>query len=158
MSLIGMLEQFSLSSVLRRIETYEKTGLLTVKQGAMWVDLYVRGGRLMCVGPLRTNATLAERLLQDKVISVQALQEAVNSIGSADMSETRVALTLMDLGYVSRDALRAWATQKTLAVLQVLRSWSQGEIHFEENVSPSADRLLVSMSFASLLSSLSENP
>jgi len=153
-SLIGMLEQLNLSSVLERIETHTKTGLLAIKQEKQWVELYFRDGRLMCVGPVRTDANLGERLLRDGVISSQALQEALFVIGSAPLSETRIALTLMDLGYVKREDLRAWATQKAAEIVRVLLTWSTGEIHFEENTSSPAERLLVSLSITSLLSSL----
>ncbi len=155
MSLIGTLEQFNLSSVLQRVETHAKTGLLIVKQGAHWVEFYFREGRLICIGPVRTNATLGERLLQDGVVSAQALQQALLAIGSDQPGETRTARTLMDMGLVEHSALRAWATQKAIDVLQVLLLWTSGEIYFEDEVPPPPDRLLVALSVSALLSSLS---
>ncbi len=152
MSLIGTLEQLSLANILQRIEMYEKNGVLIVRQGETWVELYIRSGRLMCIGPVRTTATLGDRLLQDGVISPQALQETLLAIGGAQPSETRMALTLMDLGYVGHEDLRAWATKKTTDVLQILLGWTSGEIHFEEDVAPAPDRLLVAISISTLLS------
>ena len=153
MSLIGTLEQFSLSNVLRRIEIHEKTGLLVVKQGEYWVEFYFRNGRLLCIGPLRTQATLGERLVNDRLISPQALHEIKRSLGDAKSSETRTALALMDLGYIGRDQLRAWAIQKAVDVLRVILLWSSGEVYFEEGTPPPADRLLVSMSVISIIDS-----
>ncbi len=152
-SLIGMLEQFSLASVLQRVEAHEKTGLLTIKQGAQSVELYLREGRLLSLGPIRTIATLGERLLQDGVISQQAFQEIRRVLGPEEASETRVALTLMERKFVSREELRTWAIQKTVDVLKILLPWSAGEIHFTEDAPPPPDRLLVSMSISSLLES-----
>jgi hypothetical protein len=154
-SLIGTLEQFNLSSVLQRVETHAKTGLLIVKQGAHWVEFYFREGRLICIGPVRTNATLGERLLQDGIVSAQALQQALFAIGSDQLGETRTARTLMDMGLVEHSALRAWATQKAIDVLQVLLLWTSGEIYFEDEVPPPPDRLLVALSASALLSSMS---
>jgi hypothetical protein len=154
-SLIGTLEQFNLSSVLQRVETHSKTGLLIVKQGAHWVEFYFREGRLLCIGPVRTNATLGERLLQDGVISAQALQQALLAIGSDQPGETQTALALMDMGLAEHSALRAWATQKALDVLRVLLIWTSGEIYFEDEVPPPPDRLLVALSVTALLASLS---
>ena len=74
MSFIGKLEQLNLSLILQGIETYAKTGLLVIKQEVLWVELYFRDGRLMCIGPVRPNASLGDRLLQVGVISKQALQ------------------------------------------------------------------------------------
>ncbi len=154
MLLIGTLEQFNLSSVLQRIETHSKTGLLTVRQGSPSVELYFRDGRLMCVGPVRTNATLGDRLLQDGVISSQVLQETLLAVGDARDCETRVALTLMDLGYVSHEDLRAWATRKATEVLQVLLTWTSGEVHFDEGAFPPNGRLLVALSIKALFSAI----
>lgn len=154
MSLIGTLEQFNLSSVLQRVEAHTKTGLLTVRLGTHSVEFYLRDGRLMCIGPVRTNATLGERLLQDNVISHHALQETLLAVGNARYSETRMALTLMDLGHVSHEDLRAWATRKATEVLQVLLAWTSGEVYFDEDVTPPGDRLLVALSISALLSAI----
>jgi len=152
-SLIGTLEQFSLSNVLRRIEIHEKTGLLVVKQGEYWVEFYFRNGRLLCIGPLRTQATLGERLVNDRLISPQALHEIKRSLGDAKSSETREALVLMDLSYIGRDELRMWAIQKAVDVLRVILIWSSGDVFFEEGTPAPEDRLLVSMSVISIIDS-----
>ena len=151
MSLIGLLEQYKLSIILNRVEVHAKTGLLIVRHGSMWVEFYFRDGLLMCIGPLRTNTNLGERLLQDGMISTSALREALNSLGSLPVTENNIALTLLKLGYVNPDQLRTWTTQRTLDVLDVLLAWDAGEIHFEDNVPPPSDRLLVALSISSLL-------
>ncbi len=153
-TLIGNLEQINLSSILQRIETHSKTGLLLVKRGVHQVEFYCRDGRLMCIGPVRTSATLGDRLLLDGVISAHALQETLLVVGNARHSETRMALALMNQGYVSHEDLRTWATQKATEVLQVLLTWTSGEIHFDEGVQTPADRLLVALSITTLLSAI----
>ncbi|GCE11653.1 DUF4388 domain-containing protein [Tengunoibacter tsumagoiensis] len=153
MSLIGTLDQFSLSNVLQRIEAHQKTGLLVVRQGAQWVEFYLRDGRLLCIGPVRTSATLGERLMHDGVISPTVFQETLLVIGNADLSETRFALTLMELGYVSRDELRNWAISKAVDVLQALLPWSSGDIYFDEGLPAPTDRLLASMEVSVLIAS-----
>ncbi|GAC1392772.1 MAG: hypothetical protein NVS4B11_16220 [Ktedonobacteraceae bacterium] len=151
---IGSVEKLRIANILQRIETFTKTGLLVIKQDTQWIEFYCRDGRLLCVGPIRTDATLGERLLQDGVISSQALQETMSTIGSAVPSETRIALTLMDLGYVKREELRNWVAKETEEILRVAVSWSTGEIYFEENAASPAERLLVSLSISTLLASL----
>ena len=153
MSLIGQLEQLNLSLVLQGIETYAKTGLLIVKQEVQWVELYFRDGRLMCIGPVQPNSTLADRLLQAGVISPKALQDALLAVGVVQPSETRLALALMDLGYVSHEAIRAWATNEASRVIQALLAWQSGKIYFEDGTQSPADRLLVALSPAVLLPS-----
>ena len=156
MSLIGTLEQINLSLVLQGVESYKKTGLLIMKQEAQWVELYFRDGRLMCIGPVNANATLGDRLLQAGVISQQALQDVLLTIGEAQLGETRIALTLMELGYVDHEDLRAWAAQEATAVLKILLAWKKGTIYFEEGQQPPADRLLIALSYMSLLPALSQ--
>jgi hypothetical protein len=153
-SLIGTLEKIELSRVLERIESHNKTGLLVIKPGGHWVELYFRAGRLMCIGPVRTQASLGERLFQEGLITVQALQEAAQVLGEEQFRETRMALTLMDMGYVSHEELRSWASRKAMEVLQVLFAWSSGEIYFDDDVQPPPDRLLVALSVSSLLSTM----
>ncbi len=154
MSLIGTLEQVGLSLILQGIETHAKTGLLVIKQEEQWVELYFRDGRLMCIGPVRANATLGERLLQSGVISQTALQDALQSVGEAQLGETRIALTLMELGYVNHEELRAWATKEATSVLTILLNWRNGLLYFEDDQQPPTDRLLVALSCTSLLPSI----
>ncbi len=152
MSLIGTLEQFSLATVLQRVERHEKTGLLILKnQDAQKIEFYLHEGRLLCIGPIRTKASLGERLLQDGVISSVVLHETMLVLGNADPVESLMARRLMELHYVSRDELRAWAIQKAIDVLNVVLAWPSGDMYFEEETLPPADRLLVSMSISSLL-------
>ena len=149
--LIGSLEQINLSIVLRRIEAYAKTGLLIVKQRENSVEFSFRQGQLMCVGPIRSMRTLGDRLLQAGVISQEAYQEVVHALGTAQKSETRTAIALIDLGYVNQESLYNWAAQEASSVLQVLLTWTTGEIYFEEGPQPPVDRLLVALSVTSLL-------
>lgn len=157
MSLIVSLEQFSLASILRGIESSGKTGLLKIQRGEKWVELYFRQGQLICIGPIRSNITLGDRLLQAGVISQQALQEALAVIGESQLSETRMVLTLIDLGHVSHESLHDWAAKEAADVINVLLGWRTGEFGFEEELQPPIDRLLISLSISSLLPSNSSD-
>ena len=156
MSLIGTLEQFSLSTVLQRVERHEKTGLLVLKnQDAQCIEFYLHEGRLLCIGPVRTNVSLGDRLQRDGVISSTVLRETLLVLGNVNPVESLMARTLMELHYVSRDELRSWAIRKAVDVLNVVLAWPAGEVYFEEDTLPPSDRLLVSMSISSLLASAS---
>ena len=151
MSFIGTLEQFSLSTFLQQIEGNAKSGLLTIKQEAQWVELSFRQGQLMCIGPIRSNKTLGDRLLQAGVISQKALREVSSTLGASLQNETRTVITCIDLGYLNQDSLYIWARQEASKVLQVLLSWNTGEIYFEEGLQPPSDRLLIALSVSSLV-------
>jgi Domain of unknown function (DUF4388) len=153
-SLLGTLEQFNLPDILKRLEIHGKSGLLVVKQGEQWVEFYFQQGRLLCRGPVKTETTLEDRLVEAGVISPQARQEALAAFGTAEINEARMAIMLLDLGCVSREALRAWASKETTQVLQSLLTWSMGEFYFEDEVPPPSGRLLVALSVSSLLASI----
>ncbi len=158
MSFIGSLEQFNLSNVLQRIEAYAKTGLLIVKQEEKWVELSFQQGHLLCIGPVQPNSTLGERLLQAGVISQQALREVGNFLGPSQYSETRTAVALIDFGFVNRESLYTWAVREASRILRVLLTCSKGEIYFEEESQPPADRLLIALSVGTLLQQLADMP
>lgn len=151
MSFLGTLEQISLSLVLQRIEEYARTGALVIRQETRWVELYFRDGRLVCIGPVRPDTTLGDRLLRANIISQQVLQDTLAAVEGAPIGETRLALMLMDLGHITRDDLQAWAAKEASSVLDLLLSWNQGEVHFEESQQPPTDRLLVSLTLSALL-------
>jgi Domain of unknown function (DUF4388) len=157
-SLIGSLEQFNLSNVLQRVEAYAKTGLLIVRQEEKWVELSFQQGYLLCIGPVQPNSTLGERLLQARVISQQALREVANFLGPSQYSETRTAIALIDFGYVNRESLYTWAVREASRILRVLLTCSTGEIYFEEQSQPPADRLLIALSVGTLLQQLADVP
>jgi len=150
-SFIGTLEQFSLSTILQKIEGEAKNGVLIIKQEAQWVELSFRLGQLMCIGPIRSNKTLGDRLLQAGVISQKALREVSSTPGASLQNETRTAITLIDLGYLNQDRLYVWAAQEASKVLQVLLSWTTGEIYIEEGIQPPPDRLLIALTVSSLV-------
>jgi hypothetical protein len=150
-SLIGSLEQFDLENVLRRIEVFAKTGVIVVKQGEMWVEFYFRQGQLICIGPMRTNVTLIDRLLQAQLISSQVLPQILSALVASESNETRIAATLIQKGYLNHDMLRTWTAQEASQVLQAVSVWSTGEIYFEEDRPAPANRLLVALSVSTLL-------
>ncbi len=155
MSLIGSLEQFDLANILRRLEVFSKTGLLVVKQKDQWVEFYFRQGQLVCVGPTRANTTLIDRLLRANLLSLQALPQVMAAVGPSELNETRLALALINEGYLSREILRAWSSHETSQLLGTLLGWTAGEVYFEEDCPTPADRLLVALSISALLETMS---
>jgi hypothetical protein len=157
-SLIGTLEQLRLPNVLQRIEAHEKSGLLVVRQRSQWVEFYFRAGQLLCIGPVRTNATLLDRLLRESLVSQQVWQEINRILGTEVQNEARVAQCLIEGGFITRDQLRSWSIEKCWHVLRAILVWSTGDIYFEENTQPPDERLLVTVSATSLIDSLNTTP
>lgn len=150
-SFIGSLDQFDLSIILQRIESYKKTGLLVVKRGERFVELSFRQGQLMCIGPVRPDISLADRLLQAGVITGEAYQEAVQTLGANRFREVGAALSLIDLGHVNQQSLYGWALSQATCVIEALLAWTDGEIYFEDDQQPPAERLLIALPVSALL-------
>jgi len=153
-SFIGSLEQFDLANILRRLEAFTKTGLLVVTQGEIWVEFYFRQGQLVCIGPMRANATLVDRLLQANLLTRQALPQVRALVDPSEANETRIALALINGGYLSREVLRAWASHETSQILRAVLCWPTGDIYFAEERPTPPDRLLVALSISTLLDAL----
>ena len=151
MSFIGTLEQFSLSTILQKIEEEAKNGVLIIKREGQWVELSFRQGQLMCIGPVRSHKTLGDRLLQAGVISQKALQAITSALGASLQNETLTVITLIDLEYLNQDSLYVWAAQETTKILQVLLCWTTGEMYFDEGLQPPSDRLLIALTVSSLV-------
>jgi hypothetical protein len=145
------LDQFDLSIILQKIEEYQKTGLLIVKQGEATVELFVQQGQLMCIGPVRPGISLGERLSQAGVISPEACRAVEGSLGDLSHSESDAAHAFINAGCVGRESLSRWASAEASRVLKTILTWEDGELYFEEDQAPPAHRLFVALSMASLL-------
>jgi hypothetical protein len=153
-SLIGSLEQFDLANILRRLEVFSKTGLLVIKQGDLWVEFYFRQGQLVCIGPVRSKATLVGRFMQANLLSPQALPQIKETIGAAGSNETQIAVALINAGFLTRETLRTWFAQEASQILQAIFTWQIGEIYFEDDCPTPVDRLLVALSVSQLLDAM----
>jgi hypothetical protein len=151
LTFIGSLDQFDLSTILQRIESYRKTGLLVIKQDESSVVFSFRHGQLLCIGTVKPDVSLEERLLQAGVISQKAFQEVALALGERHNSEIATALALLDLGYVSQRNLYNWAFREASQVIETILAKENGDIYFEENQPPPSDRLLIALPISSLL-------
>ncbi len=151
MSFIGTLDQFDLSIILQKIEEYRKTGLLIAKQGETAVELFVRQGQLICIGPLKPGISLGERLVQVGELSREACQSVESSLGELRFSENDAARAFVRAGCVNQEGLIRWALAEASQVLDAVLAWEDGELYFQEDQLPPAHRLPVPLSVASLL-------
>lgn len=158
MSFIGSLDQFDLSILLLKIEEYHKTGLLVVKKDERSVELAFRQGSLMCIGPVKPNVTLGERLAQARVIAPEASRAVEFTIGDDRYRENESALAFFNFGYVNKESLYRWAEIEARLVLEVMLNWQSGEIYFEDDAQPPANRLLIALSVSTLLSAIVIEP
>jgi hypothetical protein len=152
MALLGSLRQFSLADALRLIEAEMKTGRLVVERAGQRVELYFQQGRLIAHDREGGAETLGQRLVAAGVISHEQYQHAVAlHQGLTPLSDTRLALMLIDLGYCSQDTLRDWTAATAIDLIASLFGWTEGDFRFEENIAPSPNRLRIPLALEPLL-------
>jgi len=159
---VGVIEQRAFLSILQRIEMHAKTGLLTFIHHEQEAELYFQQGQLTSIG-LKKAPSLGERLVQAHVISRDDLQEALltllakesHSLAAKDRGDALIAQTLLELGLLHREQLKAWITQEAVEILQDLLTWSESDVSFVEGVPTPLDRLLLDHRITLLISSLS---
>ncbi|HEV2580622.1 MAG TPA: DUF4388 domain-containing protein [Ktedonobacteraceae bacterium] len=151
MSFIGSLDQFDLSIILQKIEEYQKTGLLIVQQGETTIELSVQRGCLVCIGPVKPGVTLGERFAQAGIIPPEACYSIELALGERYQSENDAARAFLDASYVTAERLSQWAINEASQVLHAILTWEDGDLYFEENQLPPANRFQVPISIISLL-------
>jgi hypothetical protein len=152
MALFGSLRQFSLADTLHIIEKERKSGRLVVERAGQRVELYFQHGRLIAQDRDGSAETLGQRLIAAGIISREQYQHALAlHQGPAALTDTRLALMLIDLGYCSQDTLHNWAAATAIDLIASLLSWAEGDFRFEENITPSPNRLRIPLSLGPLL-------
>lgn len=158
MSFIGTLDQFDLSIILRKIEEYRKTGLLIIKQGETAVELFVQQGQVICIGPVKPDVSLGERLLQAGVISPEVCGPVEVALGGLRYNENNAVNAYIKAGCVNQKSLGRWAFTEASQVLSAIIAWEDGELYFEEDQPTPPHRLRIPLSISSLLSSAPSLP
>jgi hypothetical protein len=150
-SFIGSLDQFDLSIILQKIEEYRKTGLLIVKQDELTIELWFRQGQLMCIGPVKPGVTAGARLVEAGVISTTACYSIEHMLGERRSNEYDAINAFIAAHYLNREGIMQWAAKEASQVLDVILTWENGDLYFEEDQLPPAHRYPVPLSITSLL-------
>jgi hypothetical protein len=77
---LGNLQKIQLSQIIQKIETYEKTGLLTISQDEQKAALHFLRGRLMCISLLHENIPLERGIMGAGQFNAWARQEAIEIV------------------------------------------------------------------------------
>lgn len=150
-SFIGSLDQFDLSIILQKIEEYQKTGSLLVKHGETSVEIWFRQGQLMCIGPVKPGVTPGARLVQAGVISMASCYSIEHMLGERSRNEYDAVNAFIDAHYLNREGIMQWAKYEASHILDVILTWENGDLYFEEDQLPPTHRYLIPLSIASLL-------
>jgi hypothetical protein len=132
--------------------------LLIVKQGETAVELFVQQGQLMCIGPVKPDVSLGERLLQAGVLSPELCGPVEVALGGLRYNENDAVNAYLNAGCVNQESLGRWALTEAAQVWSAILAWEDGELYFEEDQPSPPHRLLIPLSMSSLLSAAPSLP
>ncbi len=149
MAIKGSLKEASLPDVLQLLAMGKKTGCLSVNHRANFGYIYFEKGRISYASIVNRRDRLGDMLVKNNVITAEQLQSAVAA--QDRQRERRIGELLVDMGYLSREALREHIREQIEEAVYFLFTWNQGSFNFEADVQPDEQEFLVSINPESLL-------
>ncbi len=144
MALAGSLQQISLEEVLRYIEQERRGGALVVRRGRLSARMFLDAGQILCTQRSGPGQSLGERLISARLVTPQHLGQVRAATNDRPIeNEVDLARALLQANYLSREDLRQWVLADAIELLVVLLSWADGDLVFEEGVTPTPGRMVI---------------
>jgi Domain of unknown function (DUF4388) len=153
MSYMGDLRQYSLGEILRIVGTGQRRGRLIVERGGSRAEIYCENGHILHVWRSGPAYPLATRWITSNIISQEHIVEIGLRTGTnpSTMNDATFAQTALDLGIITPSQVAEWAMQDAVDLLTILLAWRDGDVRFEEGLTPPPYRLRVPLPFATVV-------
>ncbi|HLW00521.1 MAG TPA: DUF4388 domain-containing protein [Ktedonobacterales bacterium] len=152
MALAGTLRQTNLEDVLRLINEQQGAGLLVVRYGNLFAELYVRAGYVLCVQRSGVGQSFSERLVNARLVTPQQLGYVRALYQEKPItSEVDLARALLQCNYLTERELRDWVADDVIELLVVALSWDDGEFEFLEHEMPIPGRMVIEVPISIVL-------
>lgn len=149
MAIKGSLKEASLPDVLQLLAMGRKTGCLSVNHRANFGYIYFEKGRISYASIVNRRDRLGDILVKNSIVTSEQLQTAIAA--QDKQRDRRIGELLVDMGYLSREALRQHIREQIEEAVYFLFTWNQGSFNFEADVQPDEQEFLVSINPESLL-------
>jgi tetratricopeptide (TPR) repeat protein len=149
MAIKGSLKEASLPDVLQLLAMGKKTGCLSVTHRSNFGYLYFDKGRISYASIVNRRDRLGDLLVKNGIITPEQLQAAISA--QERRRDRRLGELLMDMGYLSHEALARHIRDQIEEAVYFLFTWNQGTFNFEPDVEPDEKEFLVSINPESLL-------
>jgi tetratricopeptide (TPR) repeat protein len=150
MAIEGSLADVSLADICQLLAMGRKTGCLTVTDHSNFGYIYFEDGRVSYASVLNRPDRLGELLVQNKVITRDALSGAMEA--QAHEPGKRVGQLLVERKSLTMDELNRFVTIQIEEAVYHLFAWNQGSFHFNPDQRPDEkNQLQVSINAESLL-------
>lgn len=149
MALKGNLEDFGTTQLLNLVHLARKTGALQLWRDSKESELYFREGKLIHAIMTGDDGQLTSMLVKGGKLSrdqAQAIQ-----VRSKERDDKRLAMILIQNGYVSKEDVVQIATQYILEIVYHLFTWTDGQFNFEADKEPDKTRLVVPIELGNVI-------
>ena len=153
MPLMGNLRQFALPTVLRAIESEQRTGRLRLAYGGQEGAIYFTGGQWALLSRPGGDAPLAEQFLRARLITPEDFEDATGaSVAQVRaMTDSQAVQMLMRAHVLGQDQLRAWAADDAVTMLATAFTWLDGDVLFEDGAIMPAGRVATLLNVSTLI-------
>ncbi len=152
MALAGTLRQTNLEDVLRLINEQRGAGLLIVRYGNLFAELYLRAGYVLCVQRSGVGQSFSERLVNARLVTPQQLGYVRALYQEKPItSEVDLARALLQCNYLTERELRDWVADDVIELLVVALSWDDGDFEFIEHEMPIPGRMVIEVPISIVL-------
>ena len=149
MALKGNLEDFGTTQLLNLVHLARKTGALHLQQDSTASDLFFHEGRLIHAIMTGNDGLLTSMLVRGGKLSAEQAQAIQTR--SSERDDKRLAMILIQNGYISREDVVQSATRYILDIVYRLFTWTEGRFAFEPNKHPDKGRLTVPIELSNVI-------
>ncbi|MBN1936973.1 MAG: DUF4388 domain-containing protein [Anaerolineae bacterium] len=149
MALKGNLQDFSTTQLLNLVHLARKSGALQVDQDSQTAELFFQEGKIIFASLTGFDGLLTAMLARAGKLS-PGQAKAIQS-RTQERDDKRLAMILIQNGYVSKEDVVQSATQYVLDVVYRLFTWTFGEFFFEPSKQPDRNRLVVPIDLGNVI-------
>ena len=149
MALKGNLRDFSTTQLLNLVHLARKTGALQVERDTQNTELFFREGKLIYATMTGYDGLLTSMLVKGNKLSseqARAIQERAR-----ERNDKRLAMILIQNGYISKEDIVQSVTQYVLDIIYRLFSWTDGQFFFAPEKVPNKNCVTVPIDLGNVI-------
>jgi len=149
MALKGKLQDFGTAQLLNLVHLARKTGSLQLQRDSKASELFFREGKLIHAIMTGADGLLTTMLVKGGKLSSEQARAIQTRSNEAD--DQRLAMILIQNGYVSREDVVQSVTKYLLDIVYSLFTWTEGQFFFEPSKEPDRGRLVVPIELSNVI-------
>jgi hypothetical protein len=149
MALKGKLQDFGTTQLLNLVHLARKTGSLQLQRNSKASELFFREGKLIHAIMTGADGLLTTMLVKGGKLSLE--QARAIQARSSESNDQRLAMILIQNGYVSKEDVVQSVTKYLLDIVYSLFTWTEGQFLFEPSKEPDRGRLVVPIELSNVI-------